>query len=166
MAQQINPQDIEWRMRNSGDVSPQEIIALMEHDHADMLDFMILNNPANVNTTVKYTLGYSMLPFTPDPKKIRGQVQAMIAKNDSKSIQTIFDHFRYDPQAKNFTGNAKLVPSLKQQYPTWFGLPAIPQEVQIGGVHCVYYGVGEHGEPVYNCNGALKNLAGMSYGKA
>lgn len=41
-----------------------------------------------------------------------------------------------------------------------------PAELQIGGVHCKYYGQGPNGQPLYNCDGVITDRSGHQYGAA
>lgn len=156
--------DITWRIRNGGKVTAQEIIDLINYDHAEMFDLMIANNPANVNETLKYRIGISSMPFAPDAAKIHSQVQVMIAKKDTTDLQMIMDNFRFNPGAKNFSTNPQLVQMLQLEFPQWFAPISHGQFFEIGGVHCVYYGVGPNGQPIYNCNGALMDTKGHNFG--
>lgn len=47
-----------------------------------------------------------------------------------------------------------------------FNTNGAPQNLTIGGEHCTWYGTGPNGEPIYNCNGTIRNAKGVSYGSA
>ena len=115
-----NFQDVKWRIAHKAAVTPAELAALLQYDHAEMFDLMCINNPANVNHTLRHMIGIRTLPFAPDTKALLGQVNAMVMKNDSVDLQKVSDNFKYDLNADNFTTMPELIAELKQQFPNWF----------------------------------------------
>lgn len=115
-----NFEDVKSRLTRHQKVSAAELAALLLHDQAEMLDIMVINNPANVNHTLRHIVGMRALPFQPDVKKLLGQINGMVLKNDTTDLQKVVDNFKFDPKANNFTTEPSLVEELMKIFPNWF----------------------------------------------
>lgn len=113
-------EDIMFRIRNGAAVSPDEWAAVLQQDHSALLDFMALNNPGNVTKTLKYELGYHELPFFPNPQACVAQIEVLKKTNSLDKLQKVYDNFKYNPFAENWTSNEDLRAELKKEFPNWF----------------------------------------------
>jgi hypothetical protein len=108
-----NHADIKWRIRNSAAISKQELANLIAKDHSARMVWMVQNNPANVNDTLRHQHGHENLSFAPDEKQILGLIQLLDKNGDETSIQDIINKFVFDSAKNNWTAEPAFIEYLK-----------------------------------------------------
>lgn len=112
--------DVVFRIQKNAAFTSDELAYILEKDKHARLDFMVLNNPAIVNDTLKYKLGDNSLSFKPDTKAIQAHVDLLLAKDMTNDIATVERYFKYNENATNGTGSKELAKELKKYFPNWF----------------------------------------------
>lgn len=112
--------DIKFRIQKNAGFTADELVCLLEHDKPARFDFMVLNNPGNVNETLKYKLGDETLPFLPDPKAIQAHVDILIKKGDDKSLDIIERYFKVSQKNVTTADDAELIKLLNKHFNNWF----------------------------------------------
>lgn len=115
-----NLEDIKNRLGKKQQISAAELAALLTYDHANMFDLMVINNPSNVNNTLRHIIGMRDLPYAPDTKKLLNVINGMCIKQDTQHLQKVSDNFKFNYNAKNYTTTPALVDELRKQFPNWF----------------------------------------------
>lgn len=113
--QTYNHADIIWRIQNKAAITPQELANLIAGDEITRLVFMVANNPANVNNTLRHERGYENLPFAPSQKELIGLIDMLHKKGDEAALQHIINNFQYNHDAGNWTTAPALVECLKAE---------------------------------------------------
>ncbi len=108
-----NHSDILWRMQNKAAISQDERAAFIAAHPEAFLAYMIHNNLANVNNTLRHEKGFEMLPYNPSKQQVESQIDLLIAKNNEPVLQDVINGFVFNPNANNWTTDADLVTALK-----------------------------------------------------
>jgi hypothetical protein len=115
-----NIEDIKFRIQKNAGYTADELVCLLEQDRPTRLEFMVLNNPGNVNETLKYKLGDNTLSFKPDIKAIQSHVDLLIQKGDAPALDTIEKNFKLDTSNVASESDKELQAILKKYLPNWF----------------------------------------------
>ena len=101
------------KLKNNQELTIDETAFLIKNDVYSKLKFLMDNNLASINDTLKYKLGYSDLPFEPNRKKIEGYIDLMIKSGDKEKLQFIVNNFLPDKMVNNYTTSPELLKKLK-----------------------------------------------------
>lgn len=87
-----NLQDIAARIKAGKQVTDQERAYFITHDPFAFFAFLIDNNPASVNLSLRQ-MGYNHLGFNPDKKALSAQVEILINQKDVNALHAITKNF-------------------------------------------------------------------------
>lgn len=104
--------EIKQKIR-SGNVTLDELALGILNDKHLLFNYLMDNNLAHVNQTLRLMLGKRYLPFAADRKAIEHEIDMAIAKDDRATMQAIIDDFVRDRSNPNYTNDPKLLAKLK-----------------------------------------------------
>lgn len=104
--------EIKEKIRN-GSVTIDELAAGILNDKHLLFNYLMDNNLADINQTLRLTLGRRYLPFAADRKAIEHDINVAIVKNDTETLDTIIREFDRDKTNPNYTNDPRLLAKLK-----------------------------------------------------
>ena len=105
-------QEIKEKIR-TGTATIDEVAAGILNDKYLLFNFLMDNNLADINQTIRLTMGRRDLPFAPNRAAIEREIHAAIQKNDTAFLNTIIREFDRDKTNPNYTNNPELLTKLK-----------------------------------------------------
>jgi hypothetical protein len=102
------------QMRQGNPVHPEDAALAISNDVNGLFAFMVDNNPAAINNVLKNEMGIESLPFAPDVKAISAQLDMLVKKGDSDSLNKVIRGFKFNRDAGNYTTFPPLVNKLKE----------------------------------------------------
>ena len=90
----MDAKDIESRLKNGYQVTPQEWAFLLANNPAAFAAFMIENNPGSVRDTLARIEGYGHLDFVPNKKQLARQLQIVLEKRELSTWRDVVKNFR------------------------------------------------------------------------
>lgn len=87
--------EIQERLLSGRAVTDQERAFVVRNNPAALAAFMIDNNPGNVRHTLAHIVQppYTHLDFTPNKEQLRRQLQIILQRGDTETLETLLDNF-------------------------------------------------------------------------